>query len=112
MNASHAPRFSGTKISSRSPIWMPPVAGLRQACYDRGIEPGDRVAVGLPNSPELVIAVLGVLRSGAVLVPLNPAYTSDELGYVVNDCGASLAITHAEQVERMCAARTANARGH
>ena len=71
---------------------------------DRGIEPGDRVAVGLPNSPELVIAVLGVLRSGAVLVPLNPAYTSDELGYVVGDCGASLVITHAEQVERMCAA--------
>jgi len=69
------------------------VAGaLRQ----RGVRPGDRVAVGLRNSPELVVSVLGVLQAGAVLVPLNPAYTADEITYVVGDAQASLAIVESE----------------
>jgi malonyl-CoA/methylmalonyl-CoA synthetase len=70
----------------------------------RGVRPGDRVAVGLPNSPELVIAVLAVLRSGAVLVPVNPACSADELAHLIGDCAASLAITHEEQANRMHAA--------
>lgn len=57
-----------------------------------GIKPGDRVAVGLGNSPDLIAAVLGVICAGAVLVPLNPAYTADEVLYVVGDSGARLAI--------------------
>ena len=69
------------------------VAGaLRQ----RGVRPGDRVAVGLRNSPELVVSVLGVLHAGAVLVPVNPAYTADEVTYIVRDAGASLAIVESE----------------
>jgi malonyl-CoA/methylmalonyl-CoA synthetase len=62
----------------------------------RGVHPGDRVAVGLPNSPDLVTAVLAVLHIGAVLVPLNPAYTADELTYIVGDAGARVAIVHSE----------------
>ena len=65
------------------------VAGaLRQ----RGVHPGDRVAVGLVNSPKLVVAVLGVIQAGAVLVPLNPAYTAEEVVYIVGDAGARLAL--------------------
>jgi acyl-CoA synthetase (AMP-forming)/AMP-acid ligase II len=66
--------------------------GLRQ----RGVHPGDRVAVGLPNSPELVIAIVGVIQAGAALVPLNPAYTADELLYIVGDAGARVAIVTEE----------------
>lgn len=61
-----------------------------------GIAPGDRVAVGLENSVDLVAAILGTLRRGAVLVPLNPLYTDDELLYVLNDSGARAAFLHAE----------------
>jgi malonyl-CoA/methylmalonyl-CoA synthetase len=75
-------------------------AGLR----NHGVEPGDRVAVGLPNSPELVGSLLAVLRSGAVLVPVNPACTSDELAHLIGDSGACLVITHEEQAGRMSAA--------
>lgn len=63
---------------------------------DAGVRAGDRVAVGLPNSPELVACVLGVLRHGAVLVPLNPLSTSDELSYVLDDSGARAAFLHAD----------------
>ncbi|HEX8865272.1 MAG TPA: AMP-binding protein, partial [Lentzea sp.] len=36
---------------------------------DSGLEPGDRVAVRLPTSPEFVVAVFGILRAGGVVVP-------------------------------------------
>lgn len=71
----------------------------------RGVCAGDRVAVSLPNSPELVVSVLAVLRAGAVLVPLNPAYTADELYYVVGDAGARFAIVHAEHARLLAEAR-------
>lgn len=69
---------------------------LAAALAQRGIHPGDRVAVGLPNSLELVVAVLGVLQSGAVLVPVNPAATADELTYIVADANARAAMVTAE----------------
>jgi malonyl-CoA/methylmalonyl-CoA synthetase len=65
---------------------------IAAALAERGVHPGDRVAVGLPNSPELVMTVLGVLQAGAVLVPLNPAYTANEVLYIVGDAGARAAI--------------------
>lgn len=82
-------RYSFRQLGERT-------AALATALAGRGVHPGDRVAVGLPNSPDLVTAVLGVLRAGAVLVPLNPAYTADELTYIVGDAGARVAIVHSE----------------
>jgi malonyl-CoA/methylmalonyl-CoA synthetase len=69
-------------------------AGVAASLHHRGIKSGERVAVGLPNSPDLIATVLGVLRAGAVLVPLNPAYTAAEAAHIVNDAGASLIVTH------------------
>lgn len=71
-------------------------AAVAAGLAGRGVHPGDRVAVGLPNSPQLVTTVIGVLQAGAVLVPLNPAYTADELTYIVGDAGARVAIVHSE----------------
>ena len=50
-----------------------------------GVTPGDRVGVLLDRSPELVVALLGVLRAGAAYVPLDPSYPGDRLGYIVTD---------------------------
>jgi len=62
------------------------------ALHAAGVGPGDRVAVALANSPDLIAFVLGVIRTGAVLVPLNPAYSADEILYAVGDSGARLAV--------------------
>jgi len=48
-----------------------------------GVEPGDAVALSLPNGPPFVLAFLGVVAAGAAAAPLNPAYTEAELdGYL------------------------------
>ncbi|KQX77439.1 AMP-binding protein [Streptomyces sp. Root1310] len=51
----------------------------------RGLEPGDRVAVLLQNSPLFVLALLGAWKAGATVVPVNPMYKSGEVGHVLRD---------------------------
>ena len=50
-----------------------------------GVEPGDRVAVQVEKSPEAFLLYLACLRTGAVFVPLNTAYTPAELSYFLAD---------------------------
>ncbi|MFF2008723.1 class I adenylate-forming enzyme family protein [Streptomyces sp. NPDC058195] len=57
-----------------------------------GLEPGDRVAVMLQNSPQFVLALLGAWKAGAVAVPLNPMYRSGEVGHVLKDAGVTALI--------------------
>jgi long-chain acyl-CoA synthetase len=53
-----------------------------------GLKPGDRVALMMPNVPQYVIAVAGVLRAGLVVVNVNPLYTPRELQHQLSDAGA------------------------
>ncbi len=55
---------------------------------EQGVRPGERVAVFLPNCPQLHIAFYGILRAGAVYVPVSPLSKALELGYQLNDSGA------------------------
>lgn len=55
-----------------------------------GIEPGDRVAVQLPNLPQFVIAIWGILKAGAVPTPMNPMLRKREIAYQLQDSGAKL----------------------
>jgi len=53
-----------------------------------GIQPGDRIAIALPNVPQYPIAYYGALRAGAVVVPTNPLYTGREMQHQLADSGA------------------------
>jgi long-chain acyl-CoA synthetase len=64
-----------------------------RALLDLGIQPGDKVAVCLPNIPQVIIANLAVLRIGAVAVQNNPLYTERELEYQLNDSDSKMMIT-------------------
>jgi long-chain acyl-CoA synthetase len=57
-----------------------------------GIAKGDRVGVMLPNCPQYVIAVFGILRVGAIVVNVNPLYTPREIAVVANDSGMRLLV--------------------
>ncbi len=57
----------------------------------RGVTPATRVAIVLPNGPEMAVAFLGV-ASGAVCAPLNPAYRAAELRFYLEDTRAGVLI--------------------
>ncbi|WP_206313519.1 AMP-binding protein [Streptomyces coryli] len=83
-------------------------AGLRRL----GVEPGDRVALVLPNCPQFAVAFFGTLRAGAVAVPVNPLYTERELRHQLADCGAVVAVAFEGVWERMAAVREFTALRH
>lgn len=64
----------------------------------RGVRPGDRVGVQLPNCPQFVVAMLAVLRAGAVHVPVNPMFRAAELSHELRDAGPEIVITHSSLV--------------
>jgi long-chain acyl-CoA synthetase len=53
-----------------------------------GLEPGDRVALMMPNVPQYLVAMAAVLRAGYVVVNVNPLYTARELQHQLKDSGA------------------------
>ncbi len=63
------------------------VAGLLKA---RGLEPGDRVGVLLPNVPYFASVYYGVLRAGGVVVPINVLLKGREVAFYLGDSGARL----------------------
>src|SRR3954464_14063731 len=71
-------------------------AGLLKA---KGVEPGDRVGVMLPNVPQFPVAYFGVLRAGAVVVPLNPLLKAREVAYHLSDSGARVLLAWHEAAD-------------
>ena len=69
------------------------VATATRAVVAHGIEPGDRIAIWAPNCAEWVVAALGAVGAGAVLVPLNTRYKGAEAAYILRASGARILFT-------------------
>jgi len=65
-----------------------------------GLAPGDRVAIGMRNYPEWIVAFAAISSIGAIAVCLNAWWTSEEIEYGLRDSGASLLIADHERAER------------
>ncbi len=68
--------------------------GIAGALRERGIEPGDHVAVMVPNVPEFTLAYFGVLYAGCTVVPLNILLAAPEVAYHLEDSESKLLIAH------------------
>jgi long-chain acyl-CoA synthetase len=83
------------------------VAGLLR---DRGLEPGDRVGLMLPNVAEVPVVYYGILRAGGVVVPMNPLLKAREVAYYLGDSGAGLVFAwHAFAAEAQAGAEQVSA---
>jgi long-chain acyl-CoA synthetase len=67
-------------------------AQLASLLLERGLQPGDRVGVMLPNVPEFPVAYYGVLRAGGIVVPMNVLLKRREIAYYLEDSGARLVL--------------------
>jgi len=70
-------------------------AGLADTLRARGVRPGDRVAMQMEKSPFAVLLYLACLRSGAIFVPMNTAYTEVEVAHLVADAEPALVVRDA-----------------
>ena len=76
-------RFYGRQTTYRELLAL--VERFASGLIAQGLRPGDRVAVVLPNAPQMVIAYYGTLRAGGVVVPTNPLYTPREFSVQMAD---------------------------
>ncbi len=65
------------------------------------LQPGDRVAIAMRNSPQWLFAFMGTLLAGGVVVPVNSWWTTEELEYGLEDCGARVVVVDAERAQRI-----------
>ena len=68
---------------------------LAAALAKRGVRPGDRVTIFMPNSVEFVIAFYGTLKAGGVVNPINSQSKEREVRFQVGDSGATAVLYHA-----------------
>ncbi|KAJ4444148.1 hypothetical protein ANN_05937 [Periplaneta americana] len=61
--------------------------------YRIGLQPGDTLAIIMPNSPEWPIVFLGALEAGIIVTTINPIYTADEMSHQLRDSGAKAIVT-------------------
>ncbi len=76
-------------------------AQFAHALTDLGLEPGDRVAVQVEKSPEALALYAASVQAGVIFLPLNTAYTAEELSYFIEDSGAKLVVCDGGALETL-----------
>jgi long-chain acyl-CoA synthetase len=77
------------------------VERLAAGLQERGVRAGDAVAVILPNGPAFVTAFLAVTGLGAIVVPLNPQFKTDERQFCIGACGVRHVLAHEQEIDRL-----------
>ncbi|MFD7868500.1 amino acid adenylation domain-containing protein, partial [Streptomyces sp. NPDC059783] len=74
---------------------------LAHELIGRGAGPERLVAVALPRSAELVVAILAVMKTGAAYVPVDPAYPQARIAYLLDDARPALVVTDTDSAARL-----------
>ncbi|APE42392.1 hypothetical protein BOO69_02405 [Sulfitobacter alexandrii] len=94
-HARHYPRKTAIVCGDDTRTWGDFSANVNRVAHhliDQGVGKGDMVAVMMGNAIETLEAIFGVVRAGACVVPLSGLLTSDQLGGLLSDSGAVVAI--------------------
>ncbi len=70
---------------------------IAEALHHKGIKHEECVAVIVPRSPELVVAIHGIMRAGAAYVPIDPEYPVLRIRAIMTECGARVAFVAAPE---------------
>jgi non-ribosomal peptide synthetase component F len=74
---------------------------LAHYLQERGVKPGDLVAICLGRSCDAIISLLAVFKVGAAYVPIDPAYPAERITYMLHDSQASLVITDTQWSQKL-----------
>lgn len=92
--------FSGSDSLTFAQLYK---KSLATACVLRemGVEKGDRVGLCMSKTLDQVIAILGVMYSNAVFVPILPKLKKSNILHIINDCGMKVLITDSERIREV-----------
>ncbi|NOX38147.1 MAG: amino acid adenylation domain-containing protein [Calditrichaeota bacterium] len=67
---------------------------------EQGVGPEVLVGLALPRSPDMIVAMLAVLKAGGAFLPLDPTYPTERLKFMIQDAGIRLLLTHSQFLDR------------
>ncbi|MDR0269914.1 condensation domain-containing protein, partial [Paenibacillus sp.] len=73
--------------------------GLARVLRSRGIEADEIVGIMAERSLEMIVGILAILKAGGAYLPIDPAYPSERIAYMLEDGGARLLLVYGEEVE-------------
>jgi long-chain acyl-CoA synthetase len=91
-------RLTYSQLEQQSDAFAAALASL-------GVKKGDRVALVLPNCPQFLIAEIGAWKVGAVLFPLNPLYSEQELQTALSNAGVETILVLSRFYHHLCSVR-------
>ncbi|MGQ9732601.1 MAG: long-chain-fatty-acid--CoA ligase [Candidatus Zipacnadales bacterium] len=68
------------------------VSSFATSLVEQGLEPGERVALWMPNVPQFVIGYFGILRAGGIVVPMSTLLGLNEVSYILENSGAAMLV--------------------
>ncbi len=74
---------------------------LSELLAGHNVKQGDKVAILLDQSPLRIISILGILKCGCVYVPIDPEYPDKRIGFMIEDSGSCLLLTHSRFTSRI-----------
>ncbi len=96
-------RVRGRALDHAGPLDWPAQIG-HLLVNELGVAKGDRVAIAMRNYPEWIAAFVAITSVGAVVVPMNAWWVTDELVFAIEDSGSKVVIADDERLARMQAA--------
>ncbi len=94
--AARTPNAPAVSFGSRTASYRELDEGANRLAHrlcGMGVGPGDLVAICTDRTPELVVAILAVLKTGAAYVPLDPSYPLERNAFIVDDSGVEVIVT-------------------
>ena len=76
---------------------------LANHLQSQGVKPETLVPICIERSPEMIIGLLGILKSGAAFVPVDPEYPEDRISYMLEDTGAKIIVSNKENRNKLSA---------
>jgi len=61
-----------------------------------GVKPNDLVGISIERSMDMIIGILGILKSGGAYVPLDPAYPQERISFILRDANIQVVVTQSE----------------
>lgn len=74
---------------------------LARLLLETGVQPGDHVGLMVDRSPELIVSMLAVLKTGAAYVPVDPQHPTDRIEFILSDAGCQVLLLSAAHTNRL-----------
>lgn len=74
---------------------------LARLLLEQGVQPGDRIGLMADRSPELIVSMLAVLKTGAAYVPVDPQHPTDRIEFILADAGCQVLLVSAAHKNRL-----------